>query len=218
MEYRWFAVQVASNQERSVKESLEKAIMLDKLEALIPEIFVPLVPSKGGTKKMDTTIPGYVFLKIAMVDETEADLEAESESSAKKKSAQKAEKSLDGGVVPAARKRLAFAAQDLIVKNSKVIRFLQMDKKSHIPLPLDEDQIAIFMADVQEKKDRPTQQFAIGEYVIAPGVFGETTRGIVVGYDQATRHVHARFTLFGRDTLLHKPAADFTRAADQDQG
>jgi len=75
MKAQWFALHTLSGQELKVKESIEKRLITDEMGDYIKEVMVPMekVAEVRGGKKTVTTrklYPGYVFLHIALLDES----------------------------------------------------------------------------------------------------------------------------------------------------
>jgi transcription termination/antitermination protein NusG len=73
MEMHWYAVQVFSSMEKSVKAALEERIGRSELQDQFGEILVPIeevVEMKSGVKKISERrlYPGYVLVQMAMTD------------------------------------------------------------------------------------------------------------------------------------------------------
>ncbi len=66
---KWYIVQVVSNHEQKVKESLENRIF-DEESFAIEEVFLPLEKklTKTGKEKYKIIFPGYIFVKVIMSD------------------------------------------------------------------------------------------------------------------------------------------------------
>lgn len=70
-ESKWYIVQVVSNYEQKVKESLENRIFEDATSE-IKEVFLPMekTQTKTGKIKYKIIFPGYIFVKVVMTDES----------------------------------------------------------------------------------------------------------------------------------------------------
>jgi transcription termination/antitermination protein NusG len=73
MEMHWYAVQVFSSMEKSVKAALEERIARSEFQDHFGEILVPIeevVEMKSGVKKISERrlYPGYVLVQMAMTD------------------------------------------------------------------------------------------------------------------------------------------------------
>jgi transcription termination/antitermination protein NusG len=73
MEMHWYAVQVFSSMEKSVKAALEERIARSDIQDHFGEILVPIeevVEMKSGVKKISERrlYPGYVLVQMAMTD------------------------------------------------------------------------------------------------------------------------------------------------------
>jgi transcription termination/antitermination protein NusG len=73
MEMHWYAVQVFSSMEKSVKAALEERIGRSDIQDHFGEILVPIeevVEMKSGVKKISERrlYPGYVLVQMAMTD------------------------------------------------------------------------------------------------------------------------------------------------------
>lgn len=73
MEMHWYAVQVFSSMEKSVKAALEERISRSEIQDHFGEILVPIeevVEMKSGVKKISERrlYPGYVLVQMAMTD------------------------------------------------------------------------------------------------------------------------------------------------------
>ncbi|MDG1074534.1 MAG: transcription termination/antitermination protein NusG [Methylophilaceae bacterium] len=73
MEMHWYAVQVFSSMEKSVKAALEERISRSEHQDQFGEILVPIeevVEMKSGVKKISERrlYPGYVLVQMAMTD------------------------------------------------------------------------------------------------------------------------------------------------------
>jgi len=68
-EPKWYIVQVVSNHEQKVKESLENRIFEEDSFA-IEDVFLPLEKTltKTGKTKFKIIFPGYIFVKVIMSD------------------------------------------------------------------------------------------------------------------------------------------------------
>ncbi len=68
---QWYIVQVVSNYEQKVKESLENR-SFEEGDSVIEEIFLPMEKklTKTGKVKNKIIFPGYIFVKTIMSDES----------------------------------------------------------------------------------------------------------------------------------------------------
>src|SRR6266542_4386234 len=74
MQRQWFVIHTLSGQEQKVKESIEKRLKTEEMEAYISEVLVPMerVAEVRNGKKTVTTrklYPGYVFVNMALLVE-----------------------------------------------------------------------------------------------------------------------------------------------------
>lgn len=72
---QWYVLKVASNRERSIKESLLRRIKREGLEDSFGEIVIPtekVVETKGGKKRVreNKLYPGYMMIQMIVTDET----------------------------------------------------------------------------------------------------------------------------------------------------
>lgn len=72
--FKWYAVQTASNQEMKVKRYLDRFIEVEGLGAYIKEVLVPtknVLEVKGGKKisKVRKFYPGYIFIKMQLFND-----------------------------------------------------------------------------------------------------------------------------------------------------
>lgn len=75
MEMHWYAVQVFSSMEKSVRAALEERIERSEFKDQFGEILVPVeevVEMKSGVKKISERrlYPGYVLVQMAMSDDS----------------------------------------------------------------------------------------------------------------------------------------------------
>lgn len=75
MHSQWFVIHTLSGQELKVKESIEKRLKAEEMSEYISEVLVPMerVAEVRGGKKTVTTrklYPGYVFIDMKLLDET----------------------------------------------------------------------------------------------------------------------------------------------------
>jgi transcriptional antiterminator NusG len=75
MSKRWYVVQAYSGYEKRVKEAIEEAVRLEKLESFFGEIMVPteeVVEMKSGKKRKSERkfFPGYVLVEMEMTEKT----------------------------------------------------------------------------------------------------------------------------------------------------
>ncbi len=68
---KWYIIQVVSNHEANVKESLENKFLSNEASN-IKKVFLPIVESYSKTKKLRqrSLLPGYLFVLATMTDET----------------------------------------------------------------------------------------------------------------------------------------------------
>lgn len=74
MKSQWFVIHTLAGQEQKVKENIEKRIQTEEMGEYIREVLVPMekVAEVRGGKKTVTNrklYPGYVFIKIALLDD-----------------------------------------------------------------------------------------------------------------------------------------------------
>lgn len=72
---QWYVLKVASNRERTIKESIERRIKRDGLEKYFGEIIIPtekVVDTKGGKKKVreEKLFAGYLMVYMEINDDT----------------------------------------------------------------------------------------------------------------------------------------------------
>jgi transcriptional antiterminator NusG len=75
MKSQWFVIQTLSGQEQKVKESIEKRIKAEEMGDYINEVMVPMekvVEVRNQKKTVSTRKlwPGYVFVDMALLDES----------------------------------------------------------------------------------------------------------------------------------------------------
>jgi transcription termination/antitermination protein NusG len=75
MEKKWYVVHTYSGYEQKVKESLEEAVRINKMETLFGDIIVPseiiMERVKGNVKKSQRTVfPGYIIVQMLMNNDT----------------------------------------------------------------------------------------------------------------------------------------------------
>lgn len=75
MPSQWFTIQTLSGQELKVKESLEKRLKAEEMLDHVQEVLVPMervaeVRSGKKTVTMRKLYPGYVFVKMVLLDES----------------------------------------------------------------------------------------------------------------------------------------------------
>jgi transcription termination/antitermination protein NusG len=75
MKNQWFVLHTLSGQELKVKESIEKRLKAEEMGEYIQEVLVPMekvAEVRGGKKTVSTRklYPGYVFVDMVLLDET----------------------------------------------------------------------------------------------------------------------------------------------------
>jgi len=80
MRSQWFVIHTLSGQEQKVKESIEKRIKAEEMEDFIKEVLVPMekvVEVRNQKKTVSTRKlwPGYVFIDMALLDESKRIIE-----------------------------------------------------------------------------------------------------------------------------------------------
>ena len=80
MTHQWFIVHTLSGQEQKVKESIEKRMRAEEMSDYIREVLVPMerVAEVRNGKKTVTNrklYPGYVFIDLALLDESKRVME-----------------------------------------------------------------------------------------------------------------------------------------------
>lgn len=75
MKHQWFIIHTLSGQEMKVKESIEKRLAAEEMTEYIREILVPMekvAEVRNGKKSVTNRklYPGYVFLDLALFDES----------------------------------------------------------------------------------------------------------------------------------------------------
>lgn len=78
---QWFVLHTLSGQEQKVKESIEKRLKAEEMEEYIHEVLVPMekVAEVRAGKKTVTNrklYPGYVFIRMTLLDEGQRLIEA----------------------------------------------------------------------------------------------------------------------------------------------
>ena len=74
MKSQWFVIHTLSGQEQKVKESIERRVKAEEMEAFIHEVLVPMekvVEVRNQKKTVSTRKlhPGYVYINMALLDE-----------------------------------------------------------------------------------------------------------------------------------------------------
>jgi transcription termination/antitermination protein NusG len=80
MKSQWFVLHTLAGQEQRVKESIEKRIKAEEMEDYIREVLVPMervaeVRNGKKTVTMRKLYPGYVFIDMQLLDETQRIIE-----------------------------------------------------------------------------------------------------------------------------------------------
>jgi transcriptional antiterminator NusG len=75
MDKKWYVVHTYSGYEQKVKEGLEEAVRINKMEDLFGDIIVPseiiMERVKGNVKKSQRTVfPGYIIVQMVMNNDT----------------------------------------------------------------------------------------------------------------------------------------------------
>ena len=75
MKNQWFVIHTLSGQEQKVKESIEKRLKTEEMGEYIKEVLVPMekvAEVRSGKKTVSTRklYPGYVFIDMALLDES----------------------------------------------------------------------------------------------------------------------------------------------------
>jgi len=74
MRNQWFIIQTLSGQENKVKDSIEKRVKTDEMQAYVKEVLVPIekvveVRNQKKTVSSRKLWPGYVFVDMVLLDE-----------------------------------------------------------------------------------------------------------------------------------------------------
>jgi transcriptional antiterminator NusG len=74
MRNQWFIIQTLSGQENKVKDSIEKRVKTDEMQAYVKEVLVPMekvveVRNQKKTVSSRKLWPGYVFVDMVLLDE-----------------------------------------------------------------------------------------------------------------------------------------------------
>jgi transcriptional antiterminator NusG len=74
MKHQWFVLHTLAGQEQKVRDTINRRIKTDEMEAYISEVLLPMekvVEVRGGKKTVTTRKlhPGYVYIEMALLDE-----------------------------------------------------------------------------------------------------------------------------------------------------
>lgn len=80
MKHQWFVLHTLAGQEQKVRDTINRRIKTDEMEAYISEVLLPMekvVEVRGGKKTVTTRKlhPGYVYIQMGLLDDGKRPLE-----------------------------------------------------------------------------------------------------------------------------------------------
>ncbi|MDR2735628.1 MAG: transcription termination/antitermination protein NusG [Puniceicoccales bacterium] len=169
-DFRWYALQILTNQEGKVKSYIDKFMLINGLTEFIAEVLVPsenVVEIKNGKKyhRVKKFYPGYAFIKMKLFDD-------------------------DGNLLQ--------EPWQFVRNTQGVVNFVGGDKP--VPLKQPEVDRILEQAKKANEAPVQKVSFDIGNRVkITEGPFAESV-GDVIDIDLDTGKMKVSVSLFGRDT------------------
>ena len=170
MRNQWFIIQTLSGQENKVKDSIEKRVKTDEMQAYVKEVLVPIekvveVRNQKKTVSSRKLWPGYVFVDMVLLDENN---------------------------------RIIEKPWYFIKETQGVIGFVGGEPP--VPTPTEEVEAIKVQISASEETEKPKVNFAVGETIkINNGPFLNLS-GVIEEIDPARGKLKVTVNIFGRNT------------------
>jgi len=170
MRNQWFIIQTLSGQENKVKDSIEKRVKTDEMQAYVKEVLVPIekvveVRNQKKTVSSRKLWPGYVFVDMVLLDENG---------------------------------RIIEKPWYFIKETQGVIGFVGGEPP--VPTPTEEVEAIKVQISASEETEKPKVNFAVGETIkINNGPFLNFS-GVIEEIDPTRGKLKVTVNIFGRNT------------------
>ena len=170
MSNQWFIIQTLSGQENKVKDSIEKRVKTDEMQAYVKEVLVPIekvveVRNQKKTVSSRKLWPGYVFVDMVLLDESN---------------------------------RIIEKPWYFIKETQGVIGFVGGEPP--VPTPTEEVEAIKVQISASEETEKPKVNFAVGETIkINNGPFLNFS-GVIEEIDPERGKLKVTVNIFGRNT------------------